>query len=55
VKANDTMSKIANRFDVPLDELIAANAANIPNPDRLAIGDVVNIPDGDSDELPGAT
>ena len=27
------MSRIADQFDIPLDELIAANAENIPNPD----------------------
>jgi len=52
VRANDTMSRIANRFDVPLDELIAANAENIPNPDQLQIGDQVIIPVPESDEVP---
>ena len=33
VQAGDTMSRIANRFDIPLDELIAANAETIPDPD----------------------
>jgi hypothetical protein len=55
VKANDTMSRIANRFDVPLEELIAANAENIPNPDRLQIGDQVIIPVPQSDEVPSET
>jgi hypothetical protein len=44
VQAGDTMSRIANRFDIPLDELIAANEATIPDPDKLQIGDQVIIP-----------
>lgn len=55
VKSGDTMSRIANKYDVPIDELIAANAANIPNPDQLAVGDEVIIPTGESNEVPGAT
>jgi hypothetical protein len=55
VKSGDTMSRIAKKYGVPLDELIAANADNIPNPDSLDVGDVVIIPAGDSGELPGAT
>jgi LysM repeat protein len=55
VKANDTMSRIAARFEVPLEELIAANAENIPNPDRLQIGDEVIIPVAESDEIPNET
>ena len=55
VRANDTMSRIANRFDVPLDELIAANAENIPNPDSLQIGDQVIIPVPESNEIQNET
>jgi hypothetical protein len=44
VQPGDTMSKIAGRFDIPLADLIAANAENIPNPDALQIGDQVIIP-----------
>jgi hypothetical protein len=44
VQSGDTMSRIADRFGVPLGDLIAANAANIPNPDQLQIGDQVIIP-----------
>ena len=52
MKSNDTMSSIAEQFDVALDDLIAANAENIPNPDKLQIGDQVIIPVPESDELP---
>ena len=55
VKANDTMSRIANRFDIPLEELIAANAENIPDPDSLQIGQEVIIPVAESDEVPNET
>ena len=44
VQAGDTMSKIANKFHVPLATLVDANKTNIPNPDRLKIGDQVIIP-----------
>jgi LysM repeat protein len=55
VKANDTMSRIANRYDVPLEELIAANAENIPDPNALQIGDQVIIPVPGSNEVPSET
>jgi nucleoid-associated protein YgaU len=55
VKAGDTMSKIAKKFGVTLDELIAANATTIPDPDKLAIGDVVTIPVPTPSELPAAS
>ncbi len=44
VEAGDTMSRIANRFGVPLQLLIDANRATIPNPDKLTIGQEVRIP-----------
>jgi LysM repeat protein len=55
VQANDTMSRIAGRFKIPLGELIAANAENIPNPDTLQIGDQVIIPAPAPTELPAAS
>ena len=44
VKSGDTMSKIAKKFGVSLDDLIAANKDNIKNPDKLGVGDEVIIP-----------
>jgi LysM repeat protein len=44
VKTGDTMSKIAKKFGVSLDDLIAANKATIPKPDNIKIGDQVIIP-----------
>jgi hypothetical protein len=55
VQSGDTMSKIAKKFHLPLADLIAANAANIPNPDRLQIGDQVIIPVPQPSELPAAS
>src|SRR6185369_11582047 len=37
VKAGDTMSKIAGKFGLTLQQLIDANSENIPNPDTLQI------------------
>ena len=55
VQANDTMSRIAGRFKIPLADLIAANAENIPNPDTLQIGDQVIIPVPAPSDAPAAT
>lgn len=44
VQAGDTMSRIADRFGVPLQTLIDVNRATIPNPDVLTIGQEVIIP-----------
>ena len=43
-KSGDTMSKIANKFHVPLATLVEANKTNIPDPNKLKIGDQVIIP-----------
>jgi LysM repeat protein len=44
VATGDTMSKIANRFGVSLDDLIAANRETVPDPDKLGVGDILVIP-----------
>ena len=43
VKANDTLSKIAKRFGITKEQLLAANP-KIKNPDKIAIGDQIIIP-----------
>ncbi len=53
VQQGDTMSKIANRFGVPLQTLIDANKTTIPNPDKIKIGDQVTIPAAAPTTLPG--
>jgi LysM domain-containing protein len=52
VQPNDTMSRIAGRFKIPLADLIAANAENLPNPDKLQIGDRLIIPVPVASQLP---
>lgn len=54
VQQGDTMSKIANRFGVPLQTLIDANKATIPDPNKIKIGDQVIIPAAAPTTLPGA-
>jgi hypothetical protein len=44
VEAGDTMSKIASRFGLTLEELCDANKETIPDCDKIAIGDGVTIP-----------
>lgn len=45
VKAGDTLSKIAARNGLTLAQLLQANP-QISNPDRINVGDVVNLPNG---------
>lgn len=44
VQAGDTLSGIASAFNVPLEDVVRLNSETIPDPDSLAIGQVVNIP-----------
>ena len=53
VQPNDTMSGIARRFGIPLQSLIDANKATIPNPDKVRIGDTLIIPVTTPTTLPG--
>lgn len=55
VKQGDTLSKIAERFGLTLDQLLAANKNTIKNPDKIAIGDQIVIPAQMPSEIPGAT
>jgi hypothetical protein len=55
VQSGDTMSRIAGRFGLTLQELIDANAENIPDPDKLQVGDRVIIPVPLATELPAAS
>ncbi|MEW6223086.1 MAG: LysM peptidoglycan-binding domain-containing protein [Chloroflexota bacterium] len=52
VAKGDTMSKIAKRFDVTIEQLLAANP-QIKNPDRIKIGDQLTIPVPVSDDVSG--
>ena len=42
VKAGDTLTRIAQRYDVSIKALQAAN--DLPNPDFLEVGQVINLP-----------
>jgi len=55
IKQGDTLSKVAKRFGLTLDQLLAANTETIKNADKIAIGDVINIPAPNSDEVTGAS
>jgi hypothetical protein len=55
VQEGDTMSKIADRFGVPLPALVEANRENIPNADLLQIGQQVIIPVAAPTTLPGVS
>jgi len=44
VKAGDTLSKIAKRNGITLDQLLKFNP-QISNPDKIRVGDVINVPD----------
>jgi hypothetical protein len=55
VKSGDTLSRIAGRFGISLDELIAANAETLPDPNKLQIGDQLIIPAKTPSDLPAST
>ena len=43
IKEKDTLSKVAKRFGITLEELLAANP-DIKNPDKISIGQQIVIP-----------
>lgn len=48
VETGDTLSAIAREYNTTIAELVEVN--EIPNPDSLAVGDVLLIPESDEDE-----
>lgn len=42
VKPGDTLTRIADRYEVSINALLGAN--DLPNPDYLAVGQVINLP-----------
>ncbi|HEY6802687.1 MAG TPA: LysM domain-containing protein [Pyrinomonadaceae bacterium] len=46
VKSGDTLSRIAKQNGLTLAQLLDANPAFKPNPNKLKVGDVLSIPDG---------
>ena len=55
VQSGDTMSRIANRFGVPLATLCEVNKATIPNCDKVVVGANVIIPAVAPTTVPGAS
>ena len=51
VAKGDTMSRIAKRFGVTIDEIMAANP-QIKDPDKITIGDEITIPVAAPTSLP---
>ena len=43
VKPGDTLNKIAKKYKVTVDQLLAANK-QIKNPNKIAVGDEITIP-----------
>lgn len=52
VQENDTLSGIAQDHDISLEELVSAN--DLANPDFLQIGQTLVIPQGGTEDSPGA-
>lgn len=48
VKSGDTLSKIASRNGLSLQQLLAVNPKFKANPNSLRVGDIINLPNGDS-------
>jgi LysM repeat protein len=55
IKEGDTLSKIAKKFDITVDELLEANKDTIEDADEIAIGDVIVIPIATPDEVDEVT
>jgi LysM repeat protein len=51
IVAGDTISKIAKRFDITPEDLLAANP-QVKNPNKIKVGDELVIPAPESDALP---
>jgi LysM repeat protein len=44
IKAGDTLSKIAKRYGLTVDQLLAANKSTIKDPNKIKVGDEIVIP-----------
>jgi LysM repeat protein len=49
IKQGDTLSKIAKKFGISVDELLAANTTTIKDPNKIGLGQQIIIP------VPGAS
>jgi len=52
VQSGDTLWKLANTWNIPLKDLVAANK-QLANPNALQVGDIINIPKSYSIDLSG--
>lgn len=50
VQSGDTLGSIASRFGLTIEDLVRAN--ELDNPDRLEVGQVLNIPGSEGREVP---
>lgn len=55
IKEGDTLSKVAKKFGLTLDQLLEANKDTIENPDRISVGDMIVIPVPLPDEVVGGS
>ena len=53
IKEGDTLSRVAKKFGLTLDQLLEANSETIKNPDRISVGDEVIIPAPPAEEVDG--
>ncbi len=51
IAAGDTLFRVAKKFGLTVDQLLAANKDTIKNPDKILIGDQVIIPAPPQDEF----
>jgi LysM repeat protein len=51
IKTGDTLLKVAKKFGLTLDELLAANKDTIKNPDKIKVGQEIVIPVHTPDEV----
>jgi LysM repeat protein len=54
IKAGDALARIARKFGLTLDQLLAANPA-IKDPNRIRVGDKIVIPTPPPQEVPDAS
>jgi len=52
VKSGETLSKIAQAHNISLNQLLEANPRFKANPNRVRVGDILNIPDGQPSPQP---
>ena len=52
IKAGDTLSKIAKRYGLTVDQLLAANKSTIKDPNKIKVGDQIVIPKAEPSTAP---